>query len=124
MLWTFAFKPTYTRVLSLVVNGASLTTVLVECQGRGCPYTKRTAFVPTTRPCGKKHRRRCPTYGTLDLTPGLQKHRLSVGTKLSVAITRSGWIGKYYSFTVRGGRRPLIQITCLAPGGTAPTGSC
>jgi hypothetical protein len=111
MQWTFLDTPTYTKVLGLVVNGASLTTVAVDCHGRGCPYARHTTLVHTTRPCGKNGKRRCRTFGTLDLTPGFRKHRLSVGTKLSVAITRPGWIGKYYLFTVRSAKGPRADIT-------------
>ena len=124
MEWTFFFTPKYTKVLSLAVHNAARATVIVRCKGRGCPYAQRSAYVSTTKPCGKKHTRRCRTFGSINLTRGLRRRHLAVGSKLSVAITRSGWFGKYYLFTVRAGHPPRIAIKCLAPGSTTPTGAC
>jgi hypothetical protein len=124
MQWTFFFAPRYTRVVLLQVNGASLTTVRVRCSGRGCPYPRQQAFVSRYVPCGRHHQFRCPTHGTLNLTGGLRRSHLSPGVVLSVAITRWGWIGKYYVFTIRGGKPPLVGITCLPPGRSQPNGAC
>jgi hypothetical protein len=123
MQWTFFFAPKYTKVLSLLLNNAAHDTVLVKCSGRGCPYRKHSAVVTTTKPCGKKHTRRCPTHGSLVLAPSFKNKHLSVGSKLSIAIMRSGWIGKYYLFTIRAGRPPRIAINCLAVGSSVPTAS-
>lgn len=123
--WSFAFGPTYTRVLYLIVNGASPGgTVLVNCHGRGCPFAKRAIPVTKTRRCGPKGRHTCLTHGRVDLTPALRNHRLRVGTRINVQIVRRGWVGKYYMFTVRSRQGPGIQINCLAPGGTRPGVGC
>lgn len=124
MEWTFFYAPRYTRVLSLAVNGASHDTVVVTCHGHGCPYRRRTMPVASTKPCGKNGSSRCPTHGDLALNRPFKKKHLAVGTKLSVAIVRSGWIGKYYVFKVRAGHAPKIAITCLAPGSSVPSGAC
>jgi Bacterial Ig-like domain (group 3)/Invasin, domain 3 len=125
MQWSFAFAPTYTDVLSLVVNGASPgSTVLVNCHGRGCPFKKRAIAVTKTNRCGPKGERRCLTHGRVDLTPALGNHRLRVGTRIRVEIVRRGWIGRYYMFSVRSRRGPQIQIACLAPGGSRPGVGC
>jgi hypothetical protein len=122
MQWTFLYTPAYTKVLALVVNGApGGATVFVTCQGRGCPYAKRATRVVGGSPCG---RRTCLTAGRIDLTRGFQKHRLRLGAKITVRIIRPGWIGKYFTFTVRPRRGPRIKIACLAPGGTRPTVGC
>ena len=125
MQWTFFYAPTYSKVLSLVLDNAAQTAVLIKCSGRGCPYHKHSTFVGPTKPCGKQNKSTCPTHGSLNLTRAFKNRHLSVGTKLSVAVTRSGWIGKYYLFTMRHGRPPRIALSCLAPGQTAPTaGGC
>jgi hypothetical protein len=125
MQWTFLYTPAYTKVLALVVNGASTgATVLVKCHGKGCPYAKHATPVTGGSPCGGSGRRTCPTRGRIDLTLGFQRHRLYLGAKITVMIIRPGWIGKYFTFTVRAGRGPRIQISCLAPGGTRPGVGC
>ena len=116
MQWTFYYTPTYTRVLALTVNGASDTTVLVKCIGKGCPFAAHTTRVKSTNRCGSKRRGGCPAGGTINLTPTFGIHRLHVGTRVVVTITRPRWIGKYYSFVVRSGRGPRVRIACLAPG--------
>ena len=66
----------------------------------------------------------CNTNGTVDLIGPFRSRHLRVGTKISVLITRPDWIGKFYGFTIRGGRGPSIQISCLAPGKTRPGVGC
>jgi Bacterial Ig-like domain (group 3)/Invasin, domain 3 len=125
MQWSFYHTPSYTKVIALVVNGASPgATVLIKCHGRGCPFVKRANAVRRTRRCGPKGKRRCSTHGRIDLTPVLRNHRLHVGARINIEIVRPGWIGKYYMFTVRSGRGPRIQTSCLAPGGTRPGVGC
>lgn len=124
MQWTFYYTPTYTKVLALVVNGASGATVLVKCQGRGCPFAKRTGAVTRSRRCGRGGKSRCTASGTIDLGAGFRKRRLDPGARITVMITRPGWIGKYYLFTVRARQAPGIRIACLAPGGTRPGVGC
>jgi hypothetical protein len=124
MQWTFDSTPTFTKVLALTVNGASGATVTTRCNGRGCAFVRRSTLVATTRRCAQAPTRRCPTYGTLDLTPGFQSRRLSVGARITVTITRAGWVGKYYQFTVRARSRPRVKIACLAPGAVRPGVGC
>src|SRR5579862_953921 len=90
MQWTFFYSPRYSKVLSLGVNSAANTTLLVTCRGRGCPYKHRSMPVRSTKPCGKNGKSTCPTHGMLNLAPAFKKRHLAIGTKLSVAITRSG----------------------------------
>jgi hypothetical protein len=125
MQWTFQYAPAYTKVLALVVNGASAgATVLVKCHGRGCPYANHATAVTRASPCGGSSKRKCLPRGRIDLTAGFRRHRLSVGATITVMITRPGWIGKYYIFAVRARRGPRVQISCLAPGGTRPGVGC
>lgn len=124
MQWTFDSTSTYTKVLALLVNGATSATVSASCHGHGCPFARHKTLVTKTKRCPRTPSRACPTHGTLDLAPGFRNGRLSVGARITVTITRPGWIGKYYQFTVRAGRPPRIQVACLAPGSSRPGLGC
>jgi hypothetical protein len=124
MQWTFHYTRRGTSINALVVNGALHSTVSVECHGQGCPFTKRSTAVKSTRPCHRGTRHTCPTHGTLELTPIFRNRRLSVGTWFAVKITRSGWIGKYYRFSIQRSKTPRVWLTCLAPSATRPGVGC
>jgi hypothetical protein len=114
MQWTFAFASTSTKVVTLVVNGTTPgIKVLVRCEGGGCPLTKRTFIV-------RKRTKR----STIDLTSSFGRQPLQVGARITIAITRHNWIGKYYAFTIRAGEAPGIRVACLPPGRTTPGGTC
>ena len=54
MLWTFAYTPSYTRVIELLVNGTTVgDSVVVKCGGKGCPFTKRVRMVTKGNRCSK-----------------------------------------------------------------------
>ncbi|MGZ4184055.1 MAG: Ig-like domain-containing protein [Solirubrobacteraceae bacterium] len=122
--WSFYYTPTYTRVLVLLVKGASTKAIVtVNCHGRGCPYVARTLRAPQTKRCGANGRSTCAT-GNVDVARTLKNRRLSVGTKITVVVGRPQWIAKYFGFTVRAGRGPRTQISCLAPDHTQPGVGC
>jgi hypothetical protein len=125
MQWTFYYTPQYTKVLALLINGlGSGVTVAVGCHGHGCPFAERSSVVFARHLCLRAQRTMCTQQGTLDLAPGFLGHRLMVGARISVEVTSPGGIGKYYGFTVRARRGPLIDISCLAPGATVPGRNC
>jgi hypothetical protein len=126
MQWTFFFSPAYTKVMTLLVNGVPpRATVTVGCRGARCPFKTREHTTPRTVLCGKKkHRHRCPFPGIVNLASEFGQHRLPVGTRITVALTKANWIGKYYRFTIRARRGPRVQIGCLAPGATSPGRGC
>jgi hypothetical protein len=125
MQWTFHFTPYYTTVLALSVNGISdRASVLVMCNGRGCPFAKRRSDLGRPKACRSKAGHRCPTVGSIALTPKFHNRRLSPGARITVEIVRPEWIGKIYRFTIRARQGPHIQIGCLAPGGTNPGQGC
>jgi hypothetical protein len=125
MQWAFYYTPAYTQVRSLAVNGVSAgTTVLVNCRGEGCPFAHRATLEANGARCGKEPKRMCFAHGSFAITPGFGSHRLAVGTRITVEVTRPNWIGKYYGFTVRSRRGPRIQIACLASGGSVPGVGC
>jgi hypothetical protein len=128
MRWSFYFTPTYTRVIGLLLNGAAHTRVLVTCQGKGCPFRQRVLSTSRRAPCKRKAHHRCRqtkrSASTVNLAPAFGSRQLRADARISVAITRPGWVGKYDAFTTRPGRVPRIQIGCLAPGATRPGKGC
>jgi hypothetical protein len=124
MQWTFYYSPSYTKVLALVINGAAGNRVVVNCRGHGCPFAKRSARVSNSRRCSSQQRACQTPRGTMDLTPEFRNKMLKVGARIAIALTRPGWVGKYYSFVVRAGQGPRVRIRCLAPGRSTPGGSC
>jgi hypothetical protein len=125
MQWAFYYTPAYTVVRALVVNGALPgATVLVKCHGHGCPFARHATLLAQGKKCGQKAGRACVTSGSFNVAPRFAGRRLAVGTRITISILRPNWVGKSYRFTVRSRRGPLIQIGCLAPGGTQPAGGC
>ena len=114
MQWTFAFTSAYTKVVALVVNGATRRIkVLVACQGGGCPWDQRTFRLAKGR-----------NRGTINLARAFRQQPLQVGAEITIAITRPSWIGKYYAFTMLADQAPRIRLACLAPGRTTPEAGC
>jgi Bacterial Ig-like domain (group 3) len=124
MQWTFYYSPTYTRVLALVINGVAGNTVLVSCHGRGCPFSRHSTHVKTNQRCGVKGKGACQARASMNLTSMFRNGLLRVGAQIKITITRSGWVGKFYSFTTRARTGPRIRISCLAPGAIQPGRGC
>ncbi len=122
--WTFFYSPRYTEVLALTVRTPPVgSSIIVACHGRGCPYRKLTAFVARRKSCGKRTKHRC-TPRTIEFGPRFARHHLAVGTRITVEIIRRNWIGKHYTFKMRAGQPPRIQIACLAPQSSLPGVGC
>jgi hypothetical protein len=125
MQWAFSYAPSYTIVRALVVNGTPpAATVLVDCHGRGCPFSRRVANVADGKRCSAEMQRMCSTHGGVVITPVFEKRHLGVGTRITVSIMQPRLVGKYYAFTIEAGRGPRIRIACLAPGTSRSTGGC
>jgi hypothetical protein len=125
MQWTFYYTPVYTSVLAMLINGlGSGMTVTVGCHGNSCPFARHAAVVAPGHRCPVLRGTICTRPGTLNLAPGFRGHRLVVGTWISVEISSPSGIGKYYRFTVKPRRGPLIDIGCMSPGQTSPGHSC
>jgi Big-like domain-containing protein/invasin-like protein len=123
--WTFRYAKAYTTLLTFVANGVPTgASVRINCTGGGCPFSQRVQTLAKTKRCQPVGKGQCAAPGQMNLAPPFQKHRLRVGTRISVRITRRGWVGKSYSFTIRSGRGPRVQIGCLAPGATRPGVGC
>jgi hypothetical protein len=125
MQWTFVYTPIYTRVINLVVNGVPTgATVQVLCQGRGCPFAKRSRTMGKPKRCSRKQKRSCPVPGRVSLTSTFLHHNLRPGAQIAVEIRRPQYIGKYYSFTMRPRKQPRVRIACLAVNATRPSANC
>ena len=125
MQWTFDYTPTSTKVAVLLVNWVSSdATVLVKCHGRGCPFATHTIRVAKPKRCGTKGKPKCPIGGSINLAAPFRKDPLHPRATVVVMIRRPGWVGKYYKFTIRAANNPVVQISCLAPGGTRPGVGC
>ncbi len=125
MQWSFAFAPVFTVVRQLAVDGLPPgASINMTCSGRGCPFPSLKLKAGKQARCTSHPHRPCRSGSSLLLTPSLAQRRLHRGARLTVAIVRSGWIGKFYSFRMRGGAGPLIQISCLAPGSNRPGVGC
>jgi hypothetical protein len=95
-------------VLALAVKNLQAgSLVLVTCSGKGCPYAHKASSV-------KK------SGSTVNLAPRYSKRQLKPGTKITVYIVRTGWLGRYYSFKIRAKKAPQTSNGCLAVGTTKP----
>lgn len=125
MQWIFVYNPRFTTVATLQVNGVAVgANVLVMCKGGGCPFTRHMTTLHRGFRCTRSGRHKCGSPGPVNVGANFRSHHLAVGTKITVEIRRAGYVGKFYSFTIRSGRGPLIRISCLAPGLTKPGVAC
>ena len=128
MQWTFSYAATYTRVISMVINGLPTgATVQILCHGRGCPFAKRSRAITKPKPCTGKAKRAhsCPVHGKITLTGTFRRRNLRPGTQITIEIRRPRFVGKYYSFTMRPRKEPRVRIACLAAGNrTRPNVGC
>jgi Big-like domain-containing protein len=109
--WQFRYRPAYTLVTKLQADGVARgTTILLTCAGGGCPFSRTSIQTKTD--------------GSIDLRPTFRKRHLRVGSQITLRITRPNWIGKYYAFTVRAGRGPLIVLSCVGLSGGRPGQGC
>lgn len=126
MVWTFATAPASTGILALDVLGvSSRVSIRVLCHGGGCPFRRHTFRARGAHPCRMvKGRRSCSVAQPVGLAGGFAGHELRPGTVITVEITQRGWVGKVYRFTIRRGRAPHVQISCIAPGRSRPGVGC
>jgi Bacterial Ig-like domain (group 3) len=127
MQWTFAFAPTYTRVLNMVINGVPTgASAQITCHGRGCPFAKRSTTIGKPKPCTGKAKRThsCPVHGRISLKTAFQRRNLRPGAQITIEIRRPRFVGKYYRFTMVSRKQPRVQIGCLAVDSNRPNVGC
>jgi hypothetical protein len=119
MAWTFHYAPKSTRVATLRVTGlVPGVAVALGCSGHGCPVHHHVWRMGKGQ-CGKHG-----SCKALNLAKALHGRSLGVGAQLTVRMTHRSWLGKYYRFVVRHGRKPRIVTSCLAVGVSQPGIAC
>jgi hypothetical protein len=86
------------RVTMFTIRAPKAAKVRITCAGT-CP---RKSWSPAKR---KKTLTRASTF----------ERAFSSGTKITVSVTRKGYIGKRTQFTIRRGKAPLRTDSCLSP---------
>jgi hypothetical protein len=122
-----SIPPSFSSFTSLVAHavptGARIT---VTCDGDGCPFGRRSVAVASSTNCHSTHcgkRRPGPSARDVDLTSLLARHRLSIGTTLTIRFTEKSFVGEVQTFHI-GASGPLRVQQCLAPGSTKPGHRC
>ena len=86
-------------------------TVRLRCQGRGCPFSRRTVGVR------KK-------VAKVRIGRELVGVRLAPGAKLTLAIARPGHVGKVMRYVIRRRGRAKVSTLCTQPGEARPREGC
>lgn len=103
----------YTKFTTLNVSGASRgsrVTILCKSRKRGCPFSKISKKVKSRK--------------TLRFGKRLKRAHLRPKAKITVRVTKSGFIGWLRTYTVRAGKLPKKKTYCLRPGSTKPRKHC
>jgi hypothetical protein len=126
--WRDNYSKRWTEFTALTANGVPIGThIELSCTGRGCPFRRHGLATSPATPCKRKGCRgkSRPETGTtdVDLMGLLHGARLSVGTQLAVAFTRSLDIGQLQTWSI-GVSGPQRRVVCLAPGSMEPGKGC
>jgi hypothetical protein len=94
-----------TRLRQLQVRNAPMgARIELRCTGKSCPVTR-----PVVRSVPRD-------LAPITLDRSFRRARLRPGTKLSVAITAAGTVGRTFTYSVKRNELPSVRITCRAPG--------
>jgi PKD repeat protein len=104
------------RLVGIVVPGGARIT-LVEV--RGAPRGARVTVRCTGKGCPFRSRRRIAETGRVRLSAFARV--LAAGARIEVFVRAPNVIGRYVSFRIRAGKRPVRTDRCLMPGATEPT---
>lgn len=106
------FSGASTRFTKLNVAGAPAgASVLVSCKAKkGCPFKSRTLAVKKA--------------GTVSLGKLFKSAKLRSKTLVTIRVTRPGFIGNVFTYTLRKRKPPLRTTQCLAPGASKPQATC
>ena len=96
----------FTRLKRLSVQAPAGAIVMVKCKGKDCPKAAKSAI--------KRSKGRAIRFKVLE-------KRLRAGTKVIVTATKTGFIGKQATFTMRSGKEPKRVNRCLLPGAKRAT---
>jgi PKD repeat protein len=107
--------PTVRLVGIVVPRGARITLVEVRGSPRGARVTVRC----TGKGCPFRSRRRIAETGRVRLSAFARV--LAAGARIEVFVRAPNVIGRYVSFRIRAGKRPVRTDRCLMPGASEPT---
>ncbi len=117
MTWSFRWLRLYSIVKSLVLSDLPADgSIEVVCKGRGCPFSHRR--LPTTTNPRLCESRKCTMKklvrmkGDVDLTSLFRNRRLRVGARIVVNVTKTGWLGRAFLFTVLSNKAPRARREC------------
>jgi hypothetical protein len=95
---------TGSSISSFTIEGPKGARVAITCRGRSCPSARVTTTAPVKR------------------LKQLER-RYRAGTRLRIAVTQPGRIGKWTELTIRANRPPKRVDLCVAPDQSRP-GRC
>jgi hypothetical protein len=128
MTWTFPLFKKFATLTQFEVLRAPIGAKIVElCNGKGCPFASKTVAVTEPVVCkGKGKAKKCKPATApstnVDLSKPFKGRHLAYGDKLTVQISRTGYIGKVYAFKIAKSVNPVIG--CLAPGSSTAGQGC
>lgn len=96
------------RVTILSVRAPRRAHVHVRCRGRGCP---RPRSALAARAMGRQR-----LHGTRTVRLHPYERRLRAGVRLTISVTRRGYVGKRTLIVLRHGKPPRRRDRCLFPG--------
>jgi PKD repeat protein len=100
------------RIKRLTVRAPYGSTVAVRCRSRSCPFHRSNQTLKLTGSA------KAPAK-TIRVRK-LEHRLLRDGASIKVLVSKTGEIGKYTRFRIRGGRPPVRSDRCLTPGSTVP----
>jgi hypothetical protein len=122
--WSFGLGRSFTVVESLSLHEVTAGAhVEVVCRGARCPF-KVADVTPVAHSSNCRSRRCGQTHGNATGSEAalgrlFKGRHLRPGTVIMVRVTKPGWVGRLYVFTVRANTRPSHpRPTCLAPDST------
>jgi PKD repeat protein len=100
------------KLRRLTVSAPPGATVLVRCNGRGCPLGRQSRVVKS----GTKSR----SPAQIVRLRRFERKLLRSGTVIKILVTRPSTIGKYTRFKIRSKKPPARSDRCLMPGSSKP----
>jgi hypothetical protein len=91
------------RITLLTVRTRRGTRITITCSGSACPPGAQ----------------RWAAAGGFTRVRRLERE-LPAGVRITITVTKHGWIGKHTLIVIRHGRPPLRRDRCLYPGSTLP----
>ena len=130
LTWTDTFRPpptVFNVIVALQMPRGSQ--IAMTCRGGGCPFSRRTVHVASTRLVCKAHHKHCkrkpaPAHTDVGLGGPFSGRHLAAGTRLTFSLTAKNTVGLIYSLLIKAGAPPSSKTQCLAPGSHTPGKGC